>query len=213
MLKNSSIITPPTLHDAERWRGLRIGLFGGSFNPVHEGHLHVARLARVKFDLDFVWWLVTPQNPLKDTKITAPYEKRYNKVDDYLKGFPRQLSTHLEQEIGGQYSYETIAGLKTYFPQTNFIWVGGMDNAHIFHKWDMWKEIIQTLPIAFIARPPATDLVRTCPLRMYSNIEHKYKTEGRQTDLTQPAIYWLAGNKMLDISSTEIRNNKAKSRH
>ncbi len=205
-------MTPPILKESQRWRGLRIGLFGGSFNPVHEGHLHVARLARVKFDLDFVWWLVTPQNPLKESKITKPYEQRFNKVDDYLKSFPRQMPTHLEKELNTDYSYQTISGLKNAFPHTNFIWICGMDNAHIFHKWDHWQSIVETMPIAFIARPPASDLVKSCPLRMTSNLSHRYATLGRQTDLKEPAIYWLTGGKMLDISSTDIRNNQAKSK-
>ena len=209
-LQNNTIITPPRLRETMRWKDMRIGLFGGSFNPVHEGHLHIARLARVKFDLDFIWWLITPQNPLKDSKHTRPYIERYNKVDNLLKGFPRQIPTHLETEIKGNYSFETIFTLKQYFPQTQFVWICGMDNAYVFHQWDRWEDIINTIPIAFIARPPATDLVHACPLRMKTNIIHKYKTIGRNTDLTKPTIYWLSGSKMLDISSTEIRNNKIK---
>ena len=211
MPHNKSTLTPPTLNESNRWRGLRIGLFGGSFNPVHEGHLHVARLARVKFDLDFIWWLVTPQNPLKDSKITRPYDERFTQVDAYLQGFSRQMPTHLEKELGSTYSYETISGLKNAFPQTDFLWICGMDNAYIFHQWDNWQEIIKMMPIAFIARPPARDLVKSCPLRMVETIPHKYETLGAKTDLKKPSIYWLTGNKMLDISSTEIRNKQAKS--
>lgn len=205
--------TPPTLKDAHRWRGLRIGLFGGSFNPPHAGHVHVARLAKVKFGLDFVWWIVTPQNPLKDTKHTRPYLERHNNVEEMLSSFPKHLPTHLEAELGTTYTYETIAALKSTFTQTDFLWICGMDNAYIFHKWDKWKEIAQSIPVAFIARPPATDLVKSCPLRMTNNIvEHKFETHGVKTDLKQPAIYWLAGNKMLDISSTDIRKNAVKSK-
>ena len=205
-------LTPPTLKDAHRWRGLRIGLFGGSFNPPHAGHVHVARLARVKFGLDFVWWIVTPQNPLKDKKHTRPYDERFANVEQMLDGMPKQMPTHLEAELGSTYTYETISGLKDVFPHTNFLWICGMDNAYIFHKWDRWRDIVDTMPIAFVARPPATDLVRSCPLRMASNIDHKFATFGDKTDLTRPAIYWLSGSKMLDISSTEIRKNKALSK-
>ncbi len=209
--KKVSIITPPTLRDPHRWRGLRIGLFGGSFNPPHAGHVHIANLARIKFDLDFVWWIISPQNPLKNTRQTRPYRERYNHVENVLHHCPKQLPTHLEKELGTQYTYETIRGLKTYFPQTDFIWICGMDNAHIFHKWDQWQDIIKQVPVAFIARPPAKNLVKHCPLRMTKKIEHKFTAQGRHTNLSKPAIYWLTGDKMLDISSTKIRKNKAKS--
>jgi len=158
-----------------------------------------------------VWWIVTPQNPLKDTKQTRPYAQRYNNVENMLSRFPKQMPTHLEAELGSQYTYETISGLKACFPQTDFVWICGMDNAHIFHKWDKWQDILQQVPVAFIARPPATDLVKACPLRMMGQIEHKFTTQGAKNDLSKPAVYWLSGSKMLDISSTEIRKNKAKS--
>lgn len=203
--------TAPTLKDGNRWRGLRIGLFGGSFNPPHAGHVHVAQLAKVKFGLDFVWWLVTPQNPLKESKHTKPYKDRYKNVESMLENLPKHLPTHLETQIKSQYTYETVSTIRNVFPQTEFLWICGMDNAYIFHKWERWQDIIQTMPVAFIARPPATDLVKSCPLRMTKNIvTHKYETRGAKTDLNNPAIYWLAGNKMLDISSTNIRKNIAK---
>ena len=199
---------PPTLKDGQRWRGLRVGLLGGSFNPPHEGHLHIARVARAKFGLDFVWWIVTPQNPLKDRLNMRPYPERYHNVEEMLQPYPYQIPTHLEAELGTQYTYETVLELKKGFPQTDFLWICGMDNAHIFHKWDRWQQILEMVPITFIARPPAAGLVKGCPLRQLNNIAHYHKTFGRKTNLTSPGIYWLEGNKMLDISSTEIRKNE-----
>lgn len=202
------ILTPPTLKDGNRWQGLRIGLLGGSFNPPHVGHQHIARIAQAKFGLDFVWWIVTPQNPLKKTRGMAPYEERHQNVTNMLKNMPRQIPTHLEAEMGTSYSYETISELKAHFPKTDFLWICGMDNAHIFHKWDQWQHILQSCPITFIARPPAQQLVKGCPLRMYNNVPHYHKTQGRHTNLKNQGIYWLEGHKMLDISSTRIRKNK-----
>lgn len=202
--------TPPTLKDGHRWRGLRVGLLGGSFNPPHAGHLHIARMAKAKFGLDFVWWIVTPQNPLKQTKGMAPYAERYAEVQAMLENFPRQMPTHLEAELGTRYTFETVYALRKNFPQTDFIWICGMDNAHIFHKWDKWQRILEMMPLTFIARPPATQLVKGCPVRMLDNIPHYHGAFGRKTDLKSPGIYWLEGNKMLDISSTKIRNNKQK---
>jgi nicotinate-nucleotide adenylyltransferase len=199
--------TAPTLFDGQRWRGLRVGLLGGSFNPPHAGHVHIARIAQAKFDLDFVWWIVTPQNPLKSKKHMRPYEERHKNVEHMLHQFPRQMATHLEAELGTNYSYETIAGLKKHFPQTDFLWICGMDNAHIFHHWDKWQDILKMLPLTFVARPPANHLVKGCPLRMQNNIPQYHKAFGRQTDLKTSGIYWLEGNKMLDVSSTKIRKN------
>jgi nicotinate-nucleotide adenylyltransferase len=201
-------LSPPSLKDPHRWRGLRVGLFGGSFNPPHAGHVHVARLAQIKFDLDFVWWIVSPQNPLKSSQHTRPYAERYNHVEKMLSQYPRQMPTHIESQLGTGYTYETISGIKQHFPHTDFVWICGMDNAHIFHKWEKWQDIVKKTPVAFIARPPATDLVKSCPLRMMHQIDHKYIAKGLHTDLKKPAIYWLSGNKMLDISSTKIRKNR-----
>jgi nicotinate-nucleotide adenylyltransferase len=211
MKQRPKSFTPPTLKESYRWNGMRIGLLGGSFNPPHAGHMHIARLAKAKFGLDFVWWIVTPQNPLKDKKNMAPYKERHAKVVDMLSGFPKQIPTHLEAEIGSRYTYQTIRSLKKNFSKTDFIWICGMDNALIFHKWDKWQRILEMMPITFIARPPATHLVKGCPIRLLENIPQWHGAHGRETNLKQPGIYWLEGNKMLDISSTDIRKNKVKS--
>lgn len=203
--------TPPTLREPHRWRGMRIGLFGGSFNPIHDGHLHVASIAQKQFGLDFVWWLVTPQNPLKEKVNTAPYQDRFMSASKMLCHAPRHIPTHIEAELNTQYTYQTITALKKHFPKTDFIWICGMDNAHIFHEWDQWQKIIKSIPITFVARPPAQTLVKSCPLRHIKYIPHKFETFGQKTNIKKPMIYWLSGSKMLDISSTEIRKRKAKS--
>lgn len=189
---------------------MRVGLLGGSFNPPHAGHLHIARIAKAKFGLDVVWWIVTPQNPLKDKKDMTAYEWRYADVERMLEDYPRQIPTHLESEMGTNFTYETVVELRNHFPVTDFIWICGMDNAHIFHKWERWQEILEMMPITFIARPPATNLVKGAPIRMAHNIPQWHSAKGRKTDLRSPGIYWLEGSKMLDISSSEIRKNKEK---
>lgn len=187
---------------------MRIGLLGGSFNPAHEGHLHIARLAMAKFGLDFVWWLVTPQNPLKDRKGMAPYDERFASVESIIGGHPKMMATHLESELGTQFTYDTVTALKDTFPKADFLFICGMDNALIFHKWDRWQELTQTLPIVFIARPPAGMLIRNCPVRMLDN-SRGTAPMGRKTDLKTPKIYWLQTTKMINISSTQIRNSRS----
>jgi nicotinate-nucleotide adenylyltransferase len=184
------ILTPPQLREGFRWNGLKIGLLGGSFNPAHPGHLHIARLAIAKYRLDFVWWLVTPQNPLKDRKGMAPYVLRYASAEDIIGGHPRMMATHLERGLGTTFTYETVRRLVKQFPRTHFMFICGMDNALIFHRWDRWRALAKLIPILFIARPPASMLIRNCPVRM----------------LGSPNIHFLQTTKMLDISSTKIRN-------
>jgi nicotinate-nucleotide adenylyltransferase len=202
--------TPPTLRDGFRWRGMRVGLLGGSFNPPHKGHMHIARLAMAKFGLDFVWWIVTPQNPLKESTHMAPYNERFARVKDMTDTHPRMMATHLESDLGTQYTYETVTGLKTHFPQTDFVWICGMDNALIFHRWDRWRALVDIMPVVFIARPPAGALVKGCPVRMLPTRNQSHQTSGTKTPLNPPKITWVTGTKMIDISSTKIRNSKQK---
>lgn len=198
-------LTPPHLEDGTRWRGLRIGLLGGSFNPPHAGHLHIAKIAQARFGLDFIWWLVTPHNPLKNKNDIAPYAERFAQVESMTASDPAMMATHLERNIGSRYSYETIKTLRDHFPQTDFLWICGMDNAQIFHKWERWRDILSLMPMTFIARPPAGMLVKNCPLRR-APVPHYTKTCGARTNLSKPGVYWLPGMPMLDISSTEIRS-------
>lgn len=181
----------PTLDDGAVWAGKRVGLLGGSFNPAHEGHRHIALLALAHYNLDCVWWLVTPQNPLKDTNDMALYDERFASALKIIDNHPDMIATHLERDLGTTYTYETVKGLKAAFPDTEFMFICGMDNALIFHKWDRWRELLDLVPFAFIDRPRAVDMVADCPLKQ----------------LNHPNLRWLHGKEMIDISSTEIRNS------
>ncbi|MFA5592046.1 MAG: nicotinate (nicotinamide) nucleotide adenylyltransferase [Micavibrio sp.] len=181
----------PSLLDGAEWSGLRVGLLGGSFNPAHEGHRHIALLALDHYGLDYIWWLVTPQNPLKDTTDMAPYEERFASAQRLIGNHPKMIATHLERDLGTNYTYETVKTLKQHFPQTEFMFICGMDNALIFHKWDKWEDLLDLIPITFIDRPRAIDIVEEAPLKQ---VKHKN-------------LFWLHGKEMMDISSTEIRKS------
>lgn len=181
----------PTLNDGERWAGKKVGLLGGSFNPAHKGHKHIAQLALDHYGLDAIWWLVTPQNPLKDTLDMAAYDDRFASVEQIIDGHPLMLATHLERDLGTTFTYETVKGLKEHFPQTEFMFICGMDNALIFHKWDRWRDLLDLIPFTFIDRPGAVEKVEGCPLKQ---VDH-------------PNLRWLHGEEMVDISSTQIRNS------
>ncbi len=199
-------LTPPTLNDSSRWNGLRIGLLGGSFNPAHEGHLHIAKLAMENFGLDFVWWLVTPQNPLKNTNGMAPYKERFASVEKIISDTPAMIATHLEAELGTQYTYDTVVALKNAFPKTEFLFICGMDNAVIFHKWDHWQDLIQEIPIVFAARSQMDAPAQDSPLRLSKTVPQYEESRSKETNLQKPGIYWLRYTPEVNVSSTEIRN-------
>jgi nicotinate-nucleotide adenylyltransferase len=132
--------------------GQRIGLFGGSFNPAHRGHRMVALYALKRLQLDWVWWLVAPQNPLKDPAETDDYGKRLRQTR-LMARHPRFIVTDLERQIGTRYSAETLAALKVPLRQAHFIWIMGADSLASFHRWRDWRDIAASVSLAVLARP------------------------------------------------------------
>ena len=136
-------------------RGQKVGLFGGTFDPPHDAHLAACLLAMKRLGLDRVWWLVTPGNPLKDTRRLAPLKDRVLAARK-LAHHPRIHISGVEVEIGTRYTYDTIDYLRTHCPGVCFVWIMGADNLRGFHRWQRWREIVMTFPIAVIDRPGAT---------------------------------------------------------
>jgi nicotinate-nucleotide adenylyltransferase len=133
-------------------QGQRIGLFGGSFNPAHAGHRMVALYALKRLKLDWVWWLVSPQNPLKDTKETGEYETRFN--DTVLIAMHPQFKvTNLEKQIHSRNTAQTLSALRQAMPKAHFVWIMGADSFADLDRWHNWNHIVETLPIAVLARP------------------------------------------------------------
>jgi nicotinate-nucleotide adenylyltransferase len=131
--------------------GLRIGLFGGSFNPPHAAHRDATLLAMKRLGLDRVWWLVTPGNPLKDPKRLPPVEARVAAAQA-LADHPRIDVTGFESVIGLKYSCDTIAFLLKECPGMKFVWIMGADNLKGFHRWKNWRAIFGMIPIAVVDR-------------------------------------------------------------
>jgi nicotinate-nucleotide adenylyltransferase len=131
--------------------GQRIGLFGGTFDPPHEAHLAACLLTRKRLNLDRVWWLVTPGNPLKDTRGLAPLDERVAAARQ-LARHPRIDVTGVEAEIGVRYSYDTIRHLVSHCPGVHFVWIMGADNLRSFHRWQKWRGIAALVPIAVVDR-------------------------------------------------------------
>lgn len=135
--------------------GMRIGLFGGSFNPPHEGHRAVSLLALRRLRLDRIWWLVSPANPLKDKRELAPLALRIEAARK-LARHPRITVTAVEAAIGATYTFETITFLKRRCPGVHFVWLMGADNFRSFDRWQRWRGIARLVPMAIIDRPGST---------------------------------------------------------
>jgi nicotinate-nucleotide adenylyltransferase len=130
--------------------GMRIGLFGGSFDPAHEGHAHVAETALKRLRLNRVWWMVTPQNPLKSK--SGLLQERVASARAAARG-SKMVVTDFEAHTGCDYTYKTIRYLKRRFPRTRFFLVMGADNLTNFHKWKNWREVAAAAPVAIVSRP------------------------------------------------------------
>lgn len=135
-------------------RRRRVGLLGGSFNPAHAGHRHVAETALRRLGLDEVWLLVSPQNPLKPVAGMAPLAGRVESARRAMAGDPRLRVTTIESDLGTRYTADTIAALKRRFPFVRFVWLMGADNLVQIAQWDRWMRIFRSVPVAILARSP-----------------------------------------------------------
>ena len=132
--------------------GLRIGLLGGSFNPAHRGHLHIGRTALKRLGLDYVWWLVSPQNPLKSKSVMEKLERRVATARKMAQ-HPRIVVTDIEAELGTVYTADTLNALLRRFPTAHFVWLMGSDNLAQIPHWRNWRRIFAMVPIAVVSRP------------------------------------------------------------
>lgn len=128
------------------------GLLGGSFNPAHVGHRRISLAALRLLDLDEVWWLVSPGNPLKPRAGMAPLEARFASARWMARRGPIRV-TAIEDQLGTRYTVDTIAALIRRFPHRRFIWLMGADNLGQFHRWRDWRRIAALVPIAVVRRP------------------------------------------------------------
>ena len=143
-------LTPDLFHDGRR---LRIGLFGGSFNPAHEGHLHLSDSAARQLGLDEVWWLVSPQNPLKQRDGMAPLRTRLDGARHLAAARRKIRVMALESGFGSALTWQTVQTLRRRCPQHRFCWLMGADNLVGFSAWQRHDVIARTIPIAVIDRP------------------------------------------------------------
>jgi nicotinate-nucleotide adenylyltransferase len=132
--------------------GLTIGLLGGSFNPAHDGHLYVSLTAMKRLKLDYVWWLVSPGNPLKPGTGMASLAARLAGAKAMVH-HPRLVVTDIERLLGTRYTIDTVKALQRRFPQVRFVWLMGSDNLNNFHLWRHWFQIAARIPLVVVQRP------------------------------------------------------------
>ncbi len=142
-------MTPPRFGDL---RAVRIGLLGGSFNPAHAGHLHVARMARRALRLDQVWLMVSPGNPLKPARGMAPLAQRLASARRIADG-QRIIATDIERRLGTRFTADTLRALARRFPRARFVLVIGADNLVQLPRWKGWRGIARGTPLAVLPRP------------------------------------------------------------
>ena len=187
--------------------GMRIGLFGGSFNPVHDGHRLVVEETLRRLELDALWVLVTPGNPLKNAKELAPLTDRVLAARQLL-AHPAVRVTGFEAAHGFTYSWQTILFLTKAMPDRNFVWIMGADNLVDFHRWERWREIAAMVPMAVYVRPGSA---RRAPVSMAANALSRWRLDEadapRLALQKAPAWVYLHGQQST-LSSSAIRSSQ-----
>jgi nicotinate-nucleotide adenylyltransferase len=189
--------------------GLKVGLYGGSFNPPHPGHAHVAEIALRRLRLDRVLWLVTPGNPLKDTGQLEPLAERMAQVRRLARG-RGMVVTDLERHVGSRYTVDTVRWLRSRYPAVRFVWIMGADNLAGFHRWRGWLDLMAEVPVAVVSRPGAALRSRFSPMaRRFAAARLPLERAAGLADARPPAWVYIPAPFQF-ISSTELRKSRLK---
>ena len=182
----------------------RIGLLGGSFNPAHHGHLHISQEALRRLGLDEVWWLVSPQNPLKSDEGMEPLATRVARARQVAR-HPRIRVEAPELLLGTRYTLDTVRALKRVYPRAHFVWLMGADILPQLVHWQGWRELFDAIPIAAFARPGYGYSALQAPApRAFAG--HRLNIEQARALATCEAPAWCFIPSRLDTSSaTAIR--------
>ena len=183
-----------------------IGLLGGSFDPPHHGHIYISLEAKNVLSLNQVWWLVTPQNPLKITNPTT-YEERVNNCHGILKNHPILLK-EIEKKINSKHSYYTIKYLCRHYSNIKFYWLMGADNLVNFHQWQSWKQFFNQISIVIFRRHGYNQAaLKSITSITFANYQIKTDKLNQKQFMSLPS-WTIVQNKEIRISSTEIRKHR-----
>lgn len=183
--------------------GAKIGLLGGSFDPAHEGHVHITEAALRRFGLDRIWWLVSPGNPLK-AHGPAPLDQRIAWARDIMRN-PRVEVTGIEATLGTRMTRDTIAGLQRLYPGVRFVWLMGADNLVQFDRWEHWQDIAARVPIGVIARPGWRMPARFSRAARMLWRDRLPESRARQLALAPPPAWVMINVPLNKLSSSAIR--------
>lgn len=185
-------------------RGMRIGLFGGSFNPPHAGHALVCAIALRRLGLHSIWVMVSPGNPLKSREGLPPLAERMAQAREVMRD-PRVKITGFEAEIGAVYSFQTVDFLRRACPGVHFVWVMGADNLAGFVRWRRWRDIARKVPILVIDRPGATHRAERGIAANWFARARLPESRARTLALRRPPALIVLHGPRSALSSTQLR--------
>jgi len=199
---NRAALGPPPAYST-----MRIGLLGGSFNPPHPGHRHIAQTALRRLALDRVWLMVTPGNPIKDHGELAELSQRLSETRAMV-AHPRITATGFEAALPTAYTAGTLAYLRRRFPGVRFVWIMGGDNLVSFHHWQDWRCIMRTMPVAVLDRPGFRFHAMKSPAANTFNRARVDERQGPSLALLRPPAWAYLTYPLVDISSTQLRQHR-----
>jgi nicotinate-nucleotide adenylyltransferase len=188
----------------QHFPGMRIGIFGGSFDPAHEGHRQVSLVGLRALDLDQVWWLVSPQNPLKSNAPSADLSRRV-KAARKVASDSRIRVTGIEATLGTSYTAETLRKLLPRLPGVSLVWMMGADNLAQFHRWKDWQSIAASVPIAIFNRPGLALRALAGPAARTLAPWRLPEQAASSLAGTRPPAWTFLSRPYIPLSSTELR--------
>ncbi len=194
-----------TLAFLENFDDARIGLLGGSFNPAHAGHLEMSLFALERLKLDYVWWLVSPGNPLKKNQEMLGFSQRFDSAKKIAAPYKKIIITQIENELATRYTIDTLRALKRRWMKTHFVWLMGEDNLRTFHLWRAWEDIMRELPIAIFKRSGYSDSRdRGEAAAAFADAELPI-TAAEHLAVASPPAWVVLDNKLNPLSASQIR--------
>ena len=186
-----------------------IGIYGGSFNPVHFGLVGLAKWVIENTDLDELWLMVSPNNPLKPANLLAPEGERLAAVSKAIKDIPHVKASDFEFSLPRpSYTANTLRELQKAYPDADFTLIIGEDNIAIFDRWREYEFILANFRI--FVYPRRENLSDDGLTAKRSNSPKDGLTRQWSDSVAVKEIRYLSGAPLFDISSTQIRNQQAK---
>jgi nicotinate-nucleotide adenylyltransferase len=184
--------------------GQRIGLLGGSFNPPHAAHLLISEIALKRLQLDRLWWVITPGNPLKSRHILRPLADRVAACQALIQD-PRIVTTTFEKDLPTAFTAATLDFLRVRYPRAQFVWIMGADCLAQFHRWQQWRHIFETMPIAVIDRPAWRLKAHASPAAKTFARQRLAETKAKTLAGLKAPAWTLISGPLSPLSSTKLR--------